>query len=175
MIYKKIIYSLLLLLFIILPSYAEKIPVKISPIQVISTHHDEIEVGDWIKFTTVNDVYIDDKLYIKKNTDVIGIVDFFHPNGWGGDAADVVFKKFYTTDINNQKVTISYPLDINGNAEMANNVRDVATNSLGHFCSYFSYLTYAGSNYAGFIFRGAEIYIEPDTKIFNIFIETTNS
>lgn len=171
MIYKKIIYTIFILLIIAMPSYAEKISVKISPIQIISTNHDEIEVGDWIKFTTVNDVYVNDNLYIKKNTDVIGIVDFIHNNGWGGDSAEVVFKTFYTKDVNNNKVTISYPLDINGNTEMANSIRDVATNRLGHTCNYFSYLTYAGRNYAGFIFRGAEIYIEPDTTIFNLFIE----
>lgn len=159
-IYKKIISVLFLLLFIVLPSYAEKVPVKISPIQVISTNHDEIEVGDWIKFTTVNDVYVNDNLYIKKNTDIIGIVDFIHNNGWGGDSAEVVFKTFYTKDVNNNKVTISYPLDINGNWEMTNTIRSASTHSLGSVIPC-----------VGFIFRGAEIYIEPDTKVFNLFIE----
>lgn len=172
MIYKKIIFILVfLLLFDMLPSYAEKIPIKITPVQIISTHHDEIEVGDWINFEIVNDVYLNDNLYIKRNTKVVGIVDFIHPNGWGGDAADINFTTFYTIDINNKKITISYPLNINGNSEMANNIRDVVTNSMNQICCYLSYLTYAGRNYAGFIFRGSEIFIEPDTRTYNIFIE----
>jgi hypothetical protein len=169
MIYKKIISILFLLLFVNLPAFAEKIPVKITPIQIISTHHDAIEVGDWMRFATVNDVYVDDKLYIQKNTDVIGIVDFVHPNGWGGDSADVVFKTFYTTDVNNKKVTISYPLNINGNLEKANNVRSVTTNRVGQILPYLTSFAYV--SYVSFIVRGAEICVEPDTKIYNLFIE----
>lgn len=150
---KKIIYILFILIFTTLPSYAEKIPVKITPIQVISTKHDEIEVGDWIKFVTVNDVYLDDNLYITKNTDVIGIVDHVHPNGWTGDSAQIYFKNFYATDVNKKKVTISYPLDISGKVEMATKFREMA--------AYFLL----------FIIRGSEICIEPDTQVFNIFIE----
>lgn len=45
---------------------AEKLPIKITPTQVITTSADEIEVGDWIKFKTVNDVFYKNKLLIKK-------------------------------------------------------------------------------------------------------------
>jgi len=181
MIYKKIFLSFLIYSFFVLPSYAEKIPVKIEPIQIISTHHDEIEIGDFINFEIVKDVYLNDNLYIKKNTPIKGLVDFVHPNGWGGDSADIVFKTFYTTDVNDKKVTISYPLEINGKTEMANSIRSVSNKgatSVGPrvILRYFPlklpvvHLQYL--NYLGFVVRGAEISVEPDTTIYNIFIET---
>jgi len=171
MIYRKTTIALLLFLSFALPSYAEKIAVKIAPTQLITTKHNEIEVGDWINFEAASDVYVNDAIYIKKNTRVVGIVDFVHQNGWGGDAADITFKTFYTIDAQGKKVTISYPLEINGNSEFANSTRDVPVNMLGTAAEHFSVLTFRGLNYAGFIFRGAEISVEPDTKTYNLFIE----
>ncbi len=76
---KKVIFMFLLFVFAV-PAYAEKIPVKIAPVQIISTNHDEIEVGDKITFEVVNDVYKDNKLFIKKGSTVKGTIDFVHPN-----------------------------------------------------------------------------------------------
>jgi len=169
-IYKKFILILFLFILIALPSDAEKIPVKITPIQIISTNHDEIEVGDWIKFVTVNDIFLNDKVYIKKDTDIVGIVDFVHQNGWGGDSAEICFKTFYTQDVNNKKIVISYPLDINGNLEMATNTRDVASQGLTSLKYIHSLTNIPFIRDAAFILRGAEIFVEPDTRIFNIFL-----
>lgn len=179
MTYKKIIIAILFFTFCGLPSFAEKIPVKIAPTQMISTHHDEIEIGDCLNFEVAKDVYLNDNLYIKKGATIKGIVDFVHPNGWGGDSADIIFKKFYTTDVNNKKVEIDYPLDINGKAEMANNTRSIssyaATNKapliILHYVRQAPLLFYQTLNYTGFVIRGAEICVEPDTTIYNIFIE----
>jgi len=165
-----------------MPAFAEKIPVKIEPAQVISTHHDEVEVGDWINFEVVNDVYVDDNLYIKKGTKISGVVDFFHPNGWGGDSADIVFKKFYTTDVNHKKITIFYPLEIDGKTEMANSIRSVTNKGATSVAPrvifrWFHFLkppiiNWQYLSYLGFVVRGSEISVEPDTTIYNIFIET---
>jgi hypothetical protein len=180
-VYKKIFLTFLICLFFTLPSFAEKIPVKIEPIQVISTNYDEVEVGDYINFEVVKDVYVNDDLYIKKHTHAKGLVDFVHPNGWGGDSADIVFKTFYTTDIKDKKVTISYPLEINGKAEMGNSIRrisderitTVAPRAIPHFFPNFRlpYIGWGYLNYVGFVIRGSEIFVEPDTTIYNIFIE----
>lgn len=149
---KKILFFILFLLCLQVPVRAEKIPVKIAPIQVISTKHDEVEVGDWINFEVVKDVYMNDNLFIKKGTDLIGIVDYVHPNGWAGDCAQITFKTFKTSNSENQKVEIPCTLVLEGNSEAANGIR--------YFASYL----------LGNIFRGPEIFIEPDTKIYNIFI-----
>lgn len=147
----------LLILFIILliasqSANAEKIPVKIAPTQVISTHKDLIEVGDNINFEVVNDIFLNENLYIKKGTPIIGTIDFFHPNGWAGDNAEIKFVKFKTTDANNKEIIINYPLNINGNTLKANDIKQ-----------YISWVI-------TILVRGSEINIEPDTKIFNIFI-----
>lgn len=165
---KKIIFALFIFSLFALPSFAEKIPVKISPIQVISTNYDEIEVGDYINFEVIKDVYVNDKLYIKEGTTIKGLVDFIHPNGWGGDSADIVFKTFYTKDANEKKVTIPCKLELNGKAEMANSARSVGSNVSVRFTTTFIHPVFV---YLGFIVRGAEISVEPDTTIYNIFIE----
>lgn len=150
---KKIIFLSLLIFLFSQSAFAAKIPMKISPIQLISTEHDEVEIGDWVKFTVVNDIYVDNKLYIPKNSYLFGIVDFIHPNGWMGDSAQITFKEFYTKDTLNNKVTIYSPLVIDG---MIKEIND-----------YKQFLKALGSC----LTRGREIYIEPDEKVYNIFIE----
>lgn len=153
---KKILFTFLLFVFAV-PAFAEKIPVKIAPTQIISTHHDELEVGDKIEFEVVKDVYKDEKIFIKKDTKITSSVDFIHPNGWFGDEANIKLIDFYTVDANDKKVEISYPLKIKGGI--------VRSETKQYWIKYFL-------NYLGFIIRGAEISVEPDTKIYNIFIET---
>jgi len=142
-----------LIIFSIQVANAEKLPIKITPLQVISTHHDEIEVEDWIKFKVVNDVYYNENLYIKKNTVVTGIVDSVHENGIIADNAEIVFKQFALRDVNNKLVKLNYTLTLNrDNAECYG-------------------LGYKIKKYIGFIFKGNEIYVKPETTIYNIFLE----
>lgn len=156
---KKILFILISFLYAFSPAYAEKIPVKITPAQLISTHHDEIQVGDWIHFETVNDVYLDDKLYIKKDTKIVGVVDYAHENGWMADSADITIKNFKTLDVNDKKIDIYSPIEIKGGNFMETDARDTVT-----------YATYVVTWLAFFV-RGAEINIEPDTRTYNLFIE----
>lgn len=134
------------------PAYAEKIPVRIAPIQIISTHHDEVEIGDNMYFEVANDVYKNNSLYIKKGTNVAARVEFLHPNGWLGDSAEIKFDDFITTDVHNNKVNIKYPMVLNGNIILKNESKQ----SIAYLFT--------------FLVRGSEIYVEPDTKAFNIFI-----
>jgi len=140
---KKILILTILLIFTNLATYAEKIPVKIVPDQLISTCYDEIQVGDSVKFKAANDVYLNDKIYIKKDTPIVGIVSYVSENGWSFDNAQVDFETFKTRDVNNKIVVINSPVKING----------------------FEILKYKGNrkaqffNYAGVIFRGKEIEI----------------
>lgn len=150
---KKMIFIFCLMTFCIPWAFAQEIPVKIAPEQVISTEHDEIEVGDTVSFEAVNDVYDNGKLYIKKHTSVIGVVAFLHNNGWANDKAEILFNKFYFKDSDNKKIEINYPLKIETSINASPSPVDV-----------FKY-------YVLGTFRGSEIYIEPDTKVFNIFIE----
>lgn len=135
---------------------SEDTPIKIRPAQKISTCYDEIEVGDRIKFTAVKDIYKNNKLYIKKDTPIYGIVDYVSDNGWSYDNAQVDFKKFKTRTADGNIITISSPLSING----------------------FDILQYKGKriaqffNYCGVAFRGKEVEIIPekDNVQFNIWL-----
>lgn len=150
---KKLFLILCLLIFSAQVANAEKLPIKITPAQVISTNHDEIEVGDWIKFKVVNDVYYKENIYISKNTIVTGIVDSVHENGIIADNAEIVFKQFALRDVNNKLVKINYTLIL---------TRDNAE------CYGFGYKI---KKYIGFIFKGNEIYIKPETTTYNLFLE----
>lgn len=150
---KKNILFILLFFMLTIPVFAEKIPVKIAPAQIISTNHDEVEVGDWIKFEAMNDVYVGGNLFIKKHSPIYGFVDFIHPNGWANDKAEICINKFYLKDTNNKKYEINSHLKI-----------ETVLGSKPLSKDLFNY-------YVLGTFRGSEIYIEPNTKIFNIFIE----
>ena len=124
---------------------AEKLNIEIQPIELISTCHDETQINDIIRFKILNDVYYNNKLYIKKNAHIIGIVDYVQDNGWDYDNAQIQIKKFKTRDINGNIVEIQYPLEIDG----------------------FEILKYKGKrfaqlfNYAGILWRGKEVEIIP--------------
>lgn len=136
---------------------SEEMPVKIIPAQKISTCHDEIEVGDKIKFLTEKDVYKNGKLYIKKNTPVYGTVDYVSENGWASDNAQIDILKFQTKSVSGKEITISSPVSVNG----------------------FEILKYKGKrtaqifNYCGVAFRGKEVEIIPkkDKLQFNIWVK----
>ena len=152
---KKVFILIFSLFFTVVPAFAQKIPVKIAPMQVVSTHYDEIQVGDYVSFEVVNNVYKNEKLYIKKGSTILGKVSFVHPNGWNCDNAEISFKYFYTRNCDNQKITINLkcPLIIKGRINMALNWRQFI-----RFAIFYP-------------IRGTEIFIEPDTRIYNIFIE----
>ena len=150
---KKII---ILLLFIIFSTQivqaSEKIPVKITPAQVISTHHDEIEVGDYIKFKVVNDVYYKDRLYIKEGSIVLGMVSNIHENGYFFDNAEIIITPFKVKTVCNTVITIKSTITLNR--------KDFV-------CKKFGDKTV---KYAGVAFRGNEIKIEPETVEYNLFL-----
>ena len=150
---KKLILSAIMIFISAQIAFAEKLPIKITPTQVISTHHDEIEVGDWIKFKVVNDVYYKENVYIKKDTIVTGIVDSVHENGIIADNAEITFKQFAFRDANNKLVKFNYNLILN---------RDNA-DCYG--------LGYKIKKYIFFVIKGNEIYIKPETTTYNLFLE----
>ena len=150
---KKFLFLVLIIIFAVQSANAEKLPVKITPIQEISTGKDEIEVGDWDKFKVLNDVYYNENIYIQKDTVVTGIVDSVHENGIIADNAEIKFKKFILRDVKNNLLTINYTLVLN---------RD--NSECYTFCDKMA-------KYIGFIFKGNEIYVKPKTTTYNLFLE----
>lgn len=146
-----------LTLFINSNKQEDCLSLKITPAEKITTCYDEIEVGDKIKFYTKNDVYKNNKLYIKKGSTVYGIVDYVSENGWGCDNAQIDFKIFKVKTVDGSLLTIKNPISING----------------------FEILKYKGNctaqffNYIGVFFRGKEVEIIPekDNIILNLWIK----
>jgi len=148
---KKIFLTLIFTLLISTPAFAEKIPVRLENTYLISTHHDEVQLGDLIPFKVVNDVYLDKKLYIKKDTKCIGLVDFIQDNGWAGYSAEVRFKTFITKDV----------ITLDGNIETFTSTMQKKSKS-SIFYIILNALSFA---------RGHELGIKPGQASFNIFIE----
>lgn len=130
----------------------EQIPVKITPAQVISTHNDELEVGDYIKFKVVNDVYYKDKLYIEKGSIIVGMVASLHENGYFCDNTEILLTPFKVKNIYNTVITIDSEITINR--------KDYTCKTFGDKIV----------KYVGVVFRGNEIKIEPGTIEYNLFL-----
>lgn len=133
---------------------AERIPVSITPTQLISTCYDEVEVGDELTFKAVKDVYLDDNLVIKQGAPALALVDYISDNGFAADSAYIQIKKFKILDTQRKWITISYPLKIIGLK-----CRDPK-----------AHIVYKGVHSLAFIIRGDEVNLKPGQKKFNIFI-----
>lgn len=147
----------IILFFLLISNIAlavEKIPILITPSQIISTDKDEIEFGDSIEFKVAKDVYKDDRLCIKKGAPVVAEVDYVSPNGWAGDSAFVLIKKFKIFDSNNKWINVPYTLKISGR-----NCKNPAHNFLR-----------TGFHYLAILIRGDEVFLNPNQQNFNIFM-----
>lgn len=131
---------------------AEKLPIKITPTQVISTHTDEIEVGDWIKFKTVNDIFYKNKLFIKKDTPIVGVVDHVHENGLIADNAEIIFQTFYVRNVEKDLVKFNYPLYIGRRNSVCKTFGDKI------------------EKYFLVIFKGNEVDVQPESTVYNLFL-----
>lgn len=136
---------------------AEKIPVKITPAQVISTSYDEIETGDIINFKTTDNVMHKGILLVPKDAEVTGKVDYFDENGWVADSAEIVLKDFKIKSTNGKLLKSPSVVTINGFEELKNQYPKIR-----RFWNYLSVLA-----------RGKEIDIKPETdkSIYTIWLE----
>ena len=149
---KKLLLIIVCMLVFAPIASAEKLPIKITPTQVISTHTDEIEVGDWIKFKTVNDVFYKNKLFIKKDTPVVGVVDHVHENGLVADNAEIIFQTFYVRNVEKDLVKFNYPLYIGRRNSVCKTCGDKV------------------EKYFLVIFKGNEVDVQPESTVYNLFL-----
>lgn len=132
----------------------EKLPIKIAPLEPISTAYDETEVGDRVPFLVLEDVYKNNKVFIKKDTTLYGTVDFVKENGWFGDNAEVEFKIFRVRNAQGKLTTFTSNLTLTG------------FNTL----KWYNPAWKRFFNYCSLVFRGNEVDINPNISdpIFNI-------
>ena len=122
----------------------EKYPIRIVPAENIATTHDEVELGDKLLFKVKSDVYIDSNLLFKKDTLVIGVVEFMQDNGWANDNAEIHISKFILKDVSDEVITIESPIQLNG--------FELLKTKGKRFLQFF--------NYFGILFRGKEVDIK---------------
>lgn len=153
---KKLILILSLFLLSSNIVFAEKVPIKIAPAENISTAYDQIEIGDYLKFKVINDVYYNNQVFIKKDTPILAKVDFLSENGWVSDNAEIESQHFITHDAEGKKVSFESHLYINGFELLKTKGKRLA--------QFF--------NYIGAISRGKEIDIKygVDKPIFTIWL-----
>lgn len=153
---KKIILLLTLILISTNAVFAERIPVKITPAQDISTVYNEVQIYDPLKFKIENDVYYNKKILIKKDTYIIGTVDYVMENGWAYDNALIQIKDFKTKDVNDNLVQINSSITLDG--------FELLKTKGKRFPQFF--------NYIGVIVRGKEVDIKNgvDKPVFTIWL-----
>ena len=149
---KKLFISLICLLIFAPIANAEKLAIKITPTQIISTHNNEVEVGDWIKFKTVNDVFYKNKLLIKKDTPIVGVVDHVHENGLVADNAEIIFQTFYVRNVEKNLIKFNYPLYIGRRNSVCKTFGDKV------------------KKYFLVIFKGNEVDVQPESTVYNLFL-----
>ncbi|MBO7672171.1 hypothetical protein J6S88_02055 [bacterium] len=150
---KKLILLFTILLFGLCSFGAEKLPIKIAPVNDMSTIHDEAEVGDIVEFKIVRDVIKNDKVFIHEGTKIYGQIDYIKENGWCFDNAQIEFKNFEIIPENGKILKFESSLTIDG-FEML---------------QYYYPKWKRGFQYIGSAFRGKEIDLANDKDvIFNI-------
>lgn|SRR5574344_655087 len=154
---KKFILFFIIIILTSQIAFSKEISLKITPIQTISTTHDELEIGDNIKFKVIDDIFVNGNIAIKKDTVILGEIDEVTPNGWVYDNAQIKFKKFIIRNSN-------------GNLQLYHS--DLTLNSLDLLKNLKS-KTRKIFEYTGIAFRGKELNLIPlnyKNLIFNIWI-----
>lgn len=112
---KRLLFLLLMICFTTNCANATKIPLKITPAEVITTAHDEVENGDKLLFKLVSDTRLGDKVIFEAGSMLVAYVDYVTDNGFGYDSANIWCRKVWIKK-NDNNYTKSYDTDfsING-------------------------------------------------------------
>ncbi len=111
----KLILILAIAAFAISPAYSY-VEVKIKPTQKITTANPNLQEGDIVNFVIEKDVFVNNKITIKKDSPVKGLITYIEPNEFGGQNAKITIEQFETVDVNNKKIKLTGSVFRNGNA-----------------------------------------------------------
>lgn len=145
---KKIILLAIFALIFSNTVFAKDIPVKIKPMQKITTSDLNLIEGDKVEFATSEDVFVNSKLYIKKGQKISGCITSIVPNGFLVEPATIYIENFRTIDVNKNSVKFK------GIIYKSGNDHDEITE---FFMSNF--------------LRGGEVQIKPKKDEFTIYVE----
>lgn len=102
----KKLFLLVILLFIGKTSIAKEVPVNIKPVNKITTSNVNLQEGDNANFVIKDDVFINSKLYLKKNALVSGIITSLEENDYQYKPATLYVDNFVTKDVDNKTVKL---------------------------------------------------------------------
>ena len=97
-----------------LPSEAKKYVLNITPAQEIYTANDKISKGDVIDFTVTKDLYINNLLFVAKDTPASATVMYVNGDAWMGELPLLTLNYFQTKNVLGDPVIIEYDLHIKG-------------------------------------------------------------
>lgn len=102
----KKLFLLLTLMLIGKISFATEIPVNIKPASKITTSNVNLQEGDNANFVINDDIFINSKLYFKKNTPVFGIITSLEENGYQYKPATLYVDNFVAKNVDNKTVKL---------------------------------------------------------------------
>jgi len=133
--------------------YVQNIPVQIEPASKISTSDVNMQEGDNINLIVVNDVYLNSNLYIKKSTDVVGVITSLINNDFTCQEASIYAENFRVKTVDGKVVKLI------GIVHKEGRNHSLVTQYLP----------------IGFYFiRGGEAQILPKKDVFTLYLDTNN-
>ena len=128
--------------------WAKEFPVKIKPLQKITTSNIDLKEGDSLDFIISEDVLINSKLYLKRGEKVQGIITGLEDNNYVVQPAKLYIENFKTTTENGM------PLKLKGIIYKSGNDHQV----FGEFIIFD-------------LLRGGEVQIKPAKDEFTLYVE----
>ena len=145
---KKLILPLLFLLLTTQSVLTKEIPIKIKPIQKITTSNLSLQEGDSLDFAICEDVLINSKLHLKKGAQVQGVITELEDNDYVLKPAKLYIENFRTTTASGM------PVKLKGIVYKSGNEHQV----FGEFLIFD-------------LLRGGEVQIKPRKDEFTLYTE----
>lgn len=83
------------------------INIPVSSTCLISVKKQHLDEGMKVKFQVVEDVKINNLLFVKKDTPVEGIIETITKSSGGGDPEEIIIGRFVTNDVNGNKIDLA--------------------------------------------------------------------
>lgn len=148
--------KLILFCFILLTSqqmlWAKEFPVKIKPVQKITTSNVDLREGNSLDFVVSEDVLINSNIYLPKGQKVNGTVTSIEENNFLVQPAKLYAENFRTTSINNKQVKLKGLVYKSGNEHQ-----------------FFGEFVLA--QIVQMFIRGGEVQIKPKKDEFTLYVE----
>lgn len=105
MMYKKLIITGIIVIFG-QAIFAQTIPVSIKPTENITTSNPRLQEGDNLNFVVTEDVFLNSKIYLKKDETVSGTITSLEKKDFLYKPALIYVENFVTKNIHGQKIKL---------------------------------------------------------------------